>query len=55
MKGGSGQINGWRGWRGGTEGHTRPTSDGGGHREKGRDGEEGAGWQRRGVMERETL
>jgi hypothetical protein len=35
-KGGSDQINGWRGRRGGTEGNTRPASDGGGHRKKGR-------------------
>ena len=34
-KGGSGQINEWQRRRGGTEGNTRPTRDGGGHREKG--------------------
>ena len=43
-KGGSGQINGWRGRRGGTEGHTRPTNDGGGHKElKGRAAREESG------------
>ena len=47
-KGGSGQINGWRGRRGGTEGHTRPTSAGGGHREKGRGSEGGVRTHRSG-------
>ncbi len=42
------QIDGWRGGRGGTEGYTRPTNDGGGHREKERGSEGGIGTHRSG-------
>ena len=47
-KDGSGQIGGWEGRRGKTEGHPRPTNDGGSHREKGRGSKEGVGIQRSG-------